>query len=106
MLRFNFEIRWRFSPPAPKVFLESPANTTFLIDQLGRQHQLLDASGISPSEPVVVPVDGSRRFNLSFPLSPNLKSFNYQTTLLIKRPDYEGRLHIRSKKEIYLTDFE
>lgn len=104
-LRFNFEIRWRYFPPAPEVFLDSPANTTFLTDQLGRQHQLLEVSGISDTKPITVPVDGSRRFSLSFALAPDLDSFSYHATLLIKRPDYEGRLQIRSKRKISLSDF-
>jgi len=104
-LRFNFEIAWRFSPPAPEVFLDDPANTTFLLDQRGQPHQMQEVSGISATKPTEVPVGGSRRFSLVFPLTPEVESFTYQTALRIKRPDYELRLQIKGSKRISIADF-
>lgn len=104
-LSLNFEIRWRFSPPAPEVFLDNPTDTTFLTDQRGRTQKLFRFSGISDTKPTVVPLDGSRRFSLTFPLPEDMESFTYHTSLLLKRPDYEIRLPIRGTKPIRIDDF-
>jgi len=54
----------------------------------------------------------SKRFTLTFPLSPEMESFKYKSILLMRMHDAYGvvasewRLPILSEKEIKLRDFK
>lgn len=114
-LRLNFEAS--FLPdcvPCPLemlLWLESPKDTAFVTDQLGRQHNLVEAVGISGTEPLKVPLKSSRRFSLVFPFTPGLEAFNYRVVLLMRVKigedphPREVPLAIRSNKEIRIAEF-
>lgn len=75
LLRFNFTFEWSisFAPTAPvEVFLDSPNDTTFLVDQLGRQHPLVQAAGIGSEQPMRLTSMSSKRFSLIFPLGAEM----------------------------------
>lgn len=108
VLRFNLDFNWDtpFGSPVD-VSLDNPVDTTFLVDNLGRQHPLVQATGISSDRPIRVPPQSSKRFTLTFPFPPEMESFKYQAVLLMRKvdDDRQYRLHIRTEKTINLTDF-
>lgn len=92
--------------PVPvDVYLDEPVDTTFLVDNLGRQHPLVQATGIGADRPIRVSPDGSKRFTLTFPFPSETESFKYQAILLMRIGDKQSRLHIRAEEGINLTDF-
>jgi len=113
-LRLNFHIAFVCIGDCPREMvarLDSPAETTFLTDQLGRQSPLVQAVGIGPQPPARVPLSSIRRFSLVFAPSPDVESFNY-STVLVMRAFYPGtpqprewRLRINSDKEILVAEF-
>lgn len=112
-LQFNFDFNWEtgFTYPVD-VNLDNPVDTTFLVDSLGRQHPLVQATGISADRPTRVSPGSSKRFTLTFPFPSEMESFKYQAALLMRignplpgGPDVQSRLHIRSEEGINLTDF-
>ncbi|OLD58263.1 MAG: hypothetical protein AUI33_17820 [Ignavibacteria bacterium 13_1_40CM_2_61_4] len=86
------------------VYLDHPRET-FLFDQLGRQHPLLQVTGISAEQPVRVSPKSSKRFTLTFSLPADMESFIYQTTLLVRAGGEYTRLEIKTEEEINLRDF-
>jgi hypothetical protein len=107
LLKFSFDFNWEtgFTYPVD-VNLDNPVDTTFLVDTLGRQHPLVQATEISAEKPIRVSPGSSKRFTLTFPFPSEMKSFKYQATLLMRIGNVQSRLHIRAEKEINLTDFQ
>jgi TolB-like protein len=106
LLKFNFAFEWgRWGAPLVEVYLDNPQETTFLVDQLGRQHPLVQAVGISATDPVRVPAQGSKRFSLTFQLAAGMESFKYQSTLFMRFGNEQARLKIRADHGINLRDF-
>lgn len=87
------------------VYLDNPVDTTFLVDNLGRQHPLVQATGIGADRPIRVSPDGSKRFTLTFPFPSETEYFKYQAILLIRIGDKQSHLHIQAEENINLTDF-
>jgi len=111
-LQFNLDFTWmgrQGTGPrefyVTEVYLDSPQDTTFLIDQSGRQYPLVRAVGISPDQPTKVARDGSRRFALLFPLPPGMESLKYQAVLFMRAGNESRRLRIESREPIHLRDF-
>ena len=87
------------------VYLDEPGQTTFILDQRGRQQALAHATGVSSDRPLRVPEGATRRFALVFPLSPDVQSFEYNSTLLLRYPDgTSGRIQLKSKKGIQMSE--
>jgi hypothetical protein len=109
-LRFNFIAE---SMGNVDVYLDSPAQTTFLMDQKGRQHILADARGLNAETPVRIPAGGSSRFTLIFPLASDMGSFRYEATLAYRcrppgcgRPlDHLERVRIKRDVPVSLAEF-
>lgn len=113
-VRFNFMLNgtWQCTlvPPYQEISLDMPIeSTTFIVDQLGRQYPLVQASGISPEQSVEVANRSSRNFSLVFRLDSDVKSFKYQMILHALRPDVfisgkyeESRIRIEASKAISL----
>lgn len=112
LLKFNFLFNWETGLNNPvDVNLDNPADTTFLVDTLGRQHPLVQATEISAEKPIRVSPGSSKRFTLTFQFPPEMRSFKYQATLLMTTTaglarNVQSRLRIRTEKEINLTDFQ
>lgn len=112
VLKFNLDFNWDTAWQSPvDVYLDNPVDTAFLVDDLGRQHPLVQATGISADRPIRVPPQSSKRFTLTFPFPPDMKSFKYQAVLLMEKvvpvnpTDRQYRLHVRAKEPINVADF-
>jgi len=95
------------------VYLDSPDQTAFVMDEKGRQYPLADAKGLSPDTPVRVAARGSSRFTLVFPLAPDMRSLRYEATVAYRcappgcgaSPNHVERVRIRRDVPISLAEF-
>lgn len=105
-LKFNFGIEWRYNiRESLEVYLDNPQESAFLVDQLGRQHNLVQASGISSSQAMRLSAGSSSRFALTFPLAGDVESFRYNATLFTRFGSQQSRIQIRAQKPISVADF-
>jgi TolB-like protein len=107
-LRLNCAFVYDGNIGVVELRLDDPTNTTFLVDQVGRQYLLTQVSGISAEQPVRVAPNGSRRFSLLFPLGSDVQSFKYRSTLVVRggtAQKQEWRLGIEARESLNIGDF-